>query len=80
MKLILQIWFLFCTFWRFANFHETLDKFKKNDTDFAYHYMHNLCRFFEFVESFIKISEKSLKMQNKKTEIVKSISLSFFML
>ncbi len=36
MKLILQIWFLFYTFWRFTNFHEAFSKFKKNDTDFAY--------------------------------------------
>ncbi len=38
--------------------------------------MQNLVRFLEFVESFIKISDKSSKVQNKKTEIVKSISLS----
>ncbi len=36
---------------------------------FIYHCMQNLYRFLEFVKSFIKISEKSSKVQNKKTEL-----------
>jgi len=47
--------------------------------DGEYRCMQNLVRFLEFAESLIKISGKSSKVQNKKTEIVKSTSLPSLM-
>ncbi len=44
-----------------------------------YRWLRNLYCFLEFVESLTKISGKSSKVQNKKTEIVKSILLPSLM-